>query len=367
MAGPRVLIVDDQMEITRVLKSSLLGLEKDLDIMTVPSGEEAILELTRGDLSLLVADIRLPGISGFELMEKFKSRNQELKVILISGVTDKKIRREVAQAGADAFFFKPIEIADFLDSVERLLGFVDTILPTEMEIEKEQIEEEEQSVGMSEQINQLHKGLKAHSVFLLGDNGQVLVRAGVLPNPDVEASLISQLTSTFTSGVKISHFLSQSTPDTLLTFHGKEYDIFITHVGEAYALLITMPPQDPEKTGRIAKATQITAKSVLKSLLSMGVLVGERQTGGLDPSVLEESPDAKETPTPAEPEIDFDSLSDPDMEDMFASLEETSPESNDVDSFWDDAEGVDVQPTASSGDGLSFEEAMKLGLTPEED
>ncbi len=74
MAGPRILIVDDQREIARVLQSSLEGLEHELEISLAMSGEEAILELTRGDIDLLVADVRLPGISGLELMEKFKSR-----------------------------------------------------------------------------------------------------------------------------------------------------------------------------------------------------------------------------------------------------------------------------------------------------
>lgn len=366
MAGSRILIVDDQREIARVLQSSLEGLEHELEISLAMSGEEAILELTRGDIDLLVADVRLPGISGLELMEKFKSRNQELKVILISGVTDKKIRREVAKAGADAFFFKPIEIADFLDAVERALGFVGTILPSEMEIEKEQIDEEEEAVGMSEQINQLHKGLKAHSVFLLGDTGQVLVRAGALPTPDVEASLIKQLTSTFTSGVKISHFLSQPIPDTLLSFHGKEYDIYITHVGEAYCLLITMPPQKPEAIGKIAKATQITSKSVLKSLANMGILVGAREVEAV--AAAPTSADAPaEAAAPTEPEIDYDSLSDPEMEDLFANLGDAAPKTDDAESFWDDAGDIEVQPSAPSGDGLSFEEAMKLGLTPEDE
>ena len=122
MGAPHILLVDDQKEVTRVLRSGLESLKHEFRITDVPSGEEAFLEITPGSVDLLVSDVRLPGISGLELMRRVKEHNPDLKVILVSGVTEEKIRQEVAQAGADAFFFKPVELADFLDAVERVLG-----------------------------------------------------------------------------------------------------------------------------------------------------------------------------------------------------------------------------------------------------
>ena len=106
-------------------------LEDDLDIVEVPSGEEAILDSSLNPIDLLVSDYRLPGISGIELMRKVRRNRPNVKVILITGQADPNIRKEVSEAGADAFFIKPIPIADFLDSVEHQLGLVGTILPPE--------------------------------------------------------------------------------------------------------------------------------------------------------------------------------------------------------------------------------------------
>ena len=117
-----VLIVDDQRDARSVLRAGLETLETRLKVTDVPSGEEAILVIASQPIDLLVADIRLPGITGLELKERARMRNPELKVILITGVTDPRIREKVARAGAEAFFYKPVEMGDFLDAVERCLG-----------------------------------------------------------------------------------------------------------------------------------------------------------------------------------------------------------------------------------------------------
>ena len=64
----------------------------------------------------------MPGISGLELLERAQAKNPGLKLILITGVIDPQVRKQVSQAGAEAFFFKPLEMPDFLGAVERCLG-----------------------------------------------------------------------------------------------------------------------------------------------------------------------------------------------------------------------------------------------------
>src|SRR4030095_1577901 len=127
MSNPCILLVDDQRDIVRLLHSTLQTLGHQLDIVDAPSGEEALLEASRRKVDLLVSDYLLPGISGVELMRKVKVRNPELKVIFISGMTDRKARDKMWPAGAVAISEKPIPLADFLDAVERGLGLVRTI------------------------------------------------------------------------------------------------------------------------------------------------------------------------------------------------------------------------------------------------
>src|SRR6266540_7227141 len=108
MSAPSILLVDDQRDIVRLLHSTLQTLGNQLDFIDAPSGEEALLEASRKRVDLLVADYLLPGISGVELMRKIRARNPELKVILISGMAERKARNEMLGAGAVAIFDKPI-------------------------------------------------------------------------------------------------------------------------------------------------------------------------------------------------------------------------------------------------------------------
>src|SRR5512133_2743145 len=131
MAKHRILLVDDQHEIRRMLRAGLETLGPDYQITDVPSAEEAMLVISRHPIDLLICDIRLPGMTGLELKAKVQRRNPDLKVILITGLTDTKIRKQVADAGVDGFFTKPLVLADLLDAVERIVGEVQTFLPKE--------------------------------------------------------------------------------------------------------------------------------------------------------------------------------------------------------------------------------------------
>jgi CheY-like chemotaxis protein len=353
MTGFRILIVDDQKESTRILRSSLESLEQDFEMIDVLSGEEAILEMSRGAVDLLIADVRLPGISGLELMGKFKEKHSESKVILVSGVADQKIRQQVAQAGADAFFFKPINMADFLDSVERMLGLVETILPPELKVEQEEaIDQEKEASGMSRRITELRDELNATAVLLVGEQGNVLVRAGDLPNDDIETSIMPTLISAFHAGVSISHFLEQDTPDNLLSFRGANYDLFLAPVGEAYCLLVTTKPTLFREAGKIAKAIQTASKAILMSLFNLGVSTQSRE----EAPATSPKPDDEKEPEP---------LSDPELEKLLAAgMEKLKQE---ADAFWETLPPNDVIPSIESGDALSYDQAAQLGLAPPEE
>lgn len=353
MSGYRILIVDDQKEATRIIRSCLESLEQEFIIDDVLSGEEAILDLSRGPVDLLIADVRLPGISGLELMEKFKKQNSEVKIVLISGVTDPKIRQQVAQAGADAFFFKPIDIADFLDSVERILGLVETILPPELRIQQEEIiDQEKEATGMTKRITELRDELNATSVFLVGEHGQILVRAGGLPNAEIETALMPTLISAFTDGVRISHFLGQQNPDHLLSFRGENYDLLLAPVGEAFCLLVTTKPTLIKETGKIAKSIQATTKSVLMSLINMGVSTHSRET----PPAAESQPVLEKSQ---------ETLPDPELEKLLAGGKQVPQK--DADAFWESLTTEEISPNIESGDSLSYDQAVQLGLAPTED
>ncbi len=362
MAGQRILIVDDQKEATRLMRFNLESLGQDFIIDDLLSGEEALLQLARTPTDLLIADVRLPGISGLELMRRFKGRYPESKVILVSGVTDPQIRKQVAQAGADAFFFKPIDIPEFLDAVERALGLVETILQPELHIEQLVLEEEEheqESIGMSEKITDLRVALDATAVLLVGDQGQVLVRAGELPDPELETTLMPSLMTAFHAAVHISYFLGQNMPDHLLSFRGENYDLFLTPVGEAYCLMTLTKPILAQELGEVAKQVQNTAKNVLLSLSRLGV--STHANGEETPAVEAPAPPAPvEEATPV-----AEKIPDAGLDDLLAAAGDVKKQ--DADAFWESFAVEEVKPELGSSDSLTYDQAAQLGLAPKDE
>jgi CheY-like chemotaxis protein len=346
MALPSVLLVDDQRDIVRLLHSSLQTLGHELDIIDAPSGEEALLEASLRRIDLLVADYLLPGISGVELMHKIRARNPALKVIFITGMTERKARNEMLNAGAVAMFDKPIPLADFLDSVERSLGLVRTIFPPESSREAEQHRQ-----TLSELLGGFRQKVSADAVFLISDRGRVLARAGDLYDSSMEVSLLSALMAIFSAGLKVSRFIHQDSLENYHVFRSEDHDLILIPVDASHALLLA--GKDVATTERILNIVQemlLVRDEVEGVLKSLGVAPVTLEA---EPPIAEPEPLTLASPEP-EPEVDLDAL--------FASASKNSTV-KDIDAFWNDAmEKTSNIPT--NPDVISFDEASKLGLTP---
>jgi two-component system response regulator (stage 0 sporulation protein F) len=346
MPGPSVLLVDDQRDIVRLLHSSLQTLGHELDIIDAPSGEEALLEASLRKIDLLIADYLLPGISGVELMRKVKARNPDLKVIFITGMTERKARNEMLNAGAVALFDKPIPLADFLDAVERSLGLVRTIFPPES---SRAAEEHRQT--LSELLGGFRQKISADAIFLISDRGRVMARAGDLYDSSMEVSLLSALMSIFSAGLKVSRFIHQETLDNYHVFRSEDHDLILIPVNSSHALLLA---------GKRLASSDHILQTVQGMLLVRDQVESVLQSLGVAPAVPEPEsavpePEPLAPPTEEpEPEVDLDAL--------FASASKNATV-KDIDAFWDSAvEKTSNIPT--NPDVISFEEASKLGLTP---
>jgi len=347
MASNRILIVEDQREVSRLLRSALETLEHELTIAEIPSGEEAVLDSSRNSIDLLVSDYRLPGMSGIELMHKVRSNHPKAKVILITGQTDPKVRKEVAEAGADAFFIKPVPMADFLDAVERHLGLVETLLPPEPIV---QIDEEVRRT-FPDLLAGLRQELEANAVLLISDDGRVLARAGDLPDNRAEISLLSSLLSIYSASQKISQQLGQKSTSNWHIFDSGKYDLVFAPVGAAYAMLVIGKKLADEKHQPETIRTFTASRQAIEQAL------GE---SGAPPKAVK----AAEKEAPPQPPAEAEEKSAKELEPLLKdSKKKLKPE--EVDAFWDKAAHKHKAP--AKPDMLSYEQAKKLGLAPKDE
>lgn len=358
-----VLLVDDQRDILRLLHSSLDTLKNsEMKIFEAPSGEEALLEASRNQIDLLVTDYLLPGMTGVELMHKIRSRHPDVKVILISGMTERKVRDEMLNAGAMALFDKPIPLADFMDAVERGLGLVRTIFPPEPTTSGK---EEARRNRLSDLLANFRQDVNAQAVFLVNERGRVLARAGDLHDSSMEVSLLSALTAIHGAGVKVSRFNRQEVLVSYFVFRGGDHDLIFIPVNASYAMLLAgngLASED--RVLDIVASLLALREQVEKGLKSLGV------TSELKPEKVEDVPASakttpvkkgktKDLPPPPAPNAS------PEMEALFKNAEKKKGSQKDVDSFWDEAAEKHGN-TPLKSDVISFEEAKKLGLAPDE-
>ena len=344
MTAPRILIVDDHHDVIRLLHSALETLGHELDIVEAPSGEEAQLEATRGRIDLLVVDYHLPGISGVELMEKIRAHCPDVKMILVTGMTDKKTREEMRNSGAVATFDKPIPLADFLDVVERSLGLTRTILPPEA---SEAADAQRQT--LAELITNFRKEIQAQAVFLLSDRGRVQVRAGDLPDSSLEVSLLSALMAIYSAGQKISRFIHQDVPASFHIFRGGDQDLIMLPVSASHALFVAGNHiADRDRLIKTMDTLLALRNDVEKGLRLMGVA----------PSVV-----VAEREVPREEVIEKEALSS-ELTNLLVQSKKRKLKPEEVDSFWEKAVEMGVILTDPST--ISYDQARQLGLTPDE-
>ena len=116
----RVLIVDDDDKIQYYLQVCLE--DQDFECVTTGTGEGALEELERGFFDVLLLDVNLPGISGFEVLEHVRVIHPNARVIMISAMDDPDLARHaVASLGADLFVTKPCSPSDLRDAIQLVL------------------------------------------------------------------------------------------------------------------------------------------------------------------------------------------------------------------------------------------------------
>ena len=340
-----------------MLSTSLRTLGPEIEVVDVPSGEEALLVASRRPVDLLISDVRLPGLSGLELMARVHKRNPELKTILVTGLTDEKIRRQVAEAGTNAFFYKPIELPDFLDAVERCLGLVETIFPMPPVVEPDTPIPEAPPVTIGERLTDLRKSIEATAIILLDQQGEVSARAGELPNTDLEVTLLSTVTDAIKADARVAEVLGMKDPESLLCISGPQYGLYATHAGHANALLAIIPQTVKVDMGTTARLLTAAIKDVQAILVKKGEAQPQLNEAERVIETVQSIGELENLPPLELPEIDA----------IFGQVAQQPVNATDLDAFWDSLAEQSEMDNPLDANTITFEQARKLGLAPGEE
>ncbi|HOO47623.1 MAG TPA: response regulator, partial [Deltaproteobacteria bacterium] len=115
----KILVVDDEIGIRESLQKIL---EKEgYSVVTASNGEEAFKIIRKGDIDILVTDIRMAGMDGVELLKVSKSVSPFTEVIMITGYASVDTAVDSMKQGAYDYITKPFKKADILKAVHRAI------------------------------------------------------------------------------------------------------------------------------------------------------------------------------------------------------------------------------------------------------
>ncbi|MBV1862150.1 MAG: response regulator [Nannocystaceae bacterium] len=105
----RILVVDDEVQIRRVIRKVLSA--EGYDVLEANGGNEALETLAHTDVDTVLLDMRMPDMTGIEVCKRMRStgRHAHTPVVFLSGASERSVRREAREAGADDFLAKPFD------------------------------------------------------------------------------------------------------------------------------------------------------------------------------------------------------------------------------------------------------------------
>ncbi len=391
----------------------------EIPITVVPSAEEALLEASRYAFDLLITDLRLPGMSGLDLVRKIRLRLPDIKVILISALDpEDRLVRQKEEVRPDVFIRKPISVAVFLDAVDNLMNSqppapppAEALLLREEPLQAQEALSEEEVVpstatptapeGIPPQaaidpppellaeleqvlplppavpelalpggesvasiLDRLKAALGAVALFLVDEHGNSVALSGAVPDPSLVEQLVPAAISSLSASVAVSYLVGAASVGSLQAFRGIEYDFLLAPAGDCSLLVLL-------KSGRSALRLAIAVEEVLAAQAELALLLAAESAQGTQaetaPAALQEMPERfGATKSLRAEDIDADleqTLLEKDsgLEKLEALFGESKPLGENPDTFWESAVNKGTGSLDHPG-GLSYDQAQKLGL-----
>ena len=183
----RILIVDDEETIRLALRKFLRSRGYEVEI--AGSGDQALQLLGKDSFALMLCDVRMPGMSGVQIVPLAREKDQDLAIIMLTAVNDAATATEVLSSGASDYLMKPVELADLQQAVDRALQKrleliemrrLDMLIREEVALRTAELEQEKESLRlMSVSIAEtLINAMEAKDVYLRGHSQRVAELAG---------------------------------------------------------------------------------------------------------------------------------------------------------------------------------------------
>lgn len=120
----RVLVVEDDNVLLKLYKMRIAGWKLPIDLSTASNGYEALMRIGRESPDLMIADLNMPGMDGFQMMRNLavSSFREGMEIIVVTGLDEHQIAEKGGLPPDIRLFSKPVPFADLRQIAEHLLA-----------------------------------------------------------------------------------------------------------------------------------------------------------------------------------------------------------------------------------------------------
>ena len=113
----KILVVDDDLNFRLSFAECLTAFENGVWVRTVENGEKALEALEADPVDLVITDLRMPVMDGYELVAKMRDSHPAIPVIVMSAVIDRETERRIASLKISQYFDKSEKLPDILEKI----------------------------------------------------------------------------------------------------------------------------------------------------------------------------------------------------------------------------------------------------------